>query len=541
MKPDWAVYGPAGAALGVGIFGMGALWASDPAFADELAAPAAAAAGGSGGDGGRAAAVGGSSGGEAAAAAAAGAVAAAAAVAAVAEPAAAAPLRGGSASAGGRRSPVWSAASPDCGSARSSRSRSAPAVPPRGVADLRERGMAVVPHGVRLSLGGAEPLDPARVAHLAACAAALDAPLVSEHVAFVRAGGREAGHLLPVPRTPRGAGRADRATSAAVQAELDVPLALEPIAALFDWPDDEYTEGEFLTALLERTGALLLLDVANVYANAVNRGQDPRAVLDAIPLERVAYVHVAGGAEHPRPGLYHDTHTDPVPAARARRCCERLVRPARHRRPPSCSSATAATRPRPSCTPSWTRSPAGPDTRRRAAPTPESRPGRSVAALAARQAALVAALVAGGPVPAGFDPDRLAAARRALVRKRAGAAAAQWPLLAASLGRRLAARCSPRSVDGHEPPTARSRRLGLARALHGRGELGAGAAPSWPSARPTLRPRRGHGGGAAGRPAGRPRVVVQLAATGARTCAAARDRLPLPHPAGRAHLRRYRS
>jgi uncharacterized protein (UPF0276 family) len=203
-----------------------------------------------------------------------------------------------------------------------------PAVPPRGVAELRGRGVAVVPHGVRLSLGGAEPLDRDRVAHLAACATAVDAPLVSEHVAFVRAGGREAGHLLPVPRS-RDALDVLSAHVTAVQAELDVPLALEPIAALFDWPDDEYTEGEFLTALLERTGALLLLDVANVYANAVNRCTDPEALLDAIPLERVAYVHVAGGAEHPAdPGVYHDTHTDPVPDAvltLLERLCDRLA------------------------------------------------------------------------------------------------------------------------------------------------------------------------------------------------------------------------
>ena len=88
--------------------------------------------------------------------------------------------------------------------------------------------MAAVPHGVRLSLGGAEPLDPVRVAHLAACAAALDAPLVSEHVAFVRAGGREAGHLLPLPRS-RAALDVLTAHVRQVQAELDVPLALEPI------------------------------------------------------------------------------------------------------------------------------------------------------------------------------------------------------------------------------------------------------------------------------------------------------------------------
>jgi uncharacterized protein len=188
----------------------------------------------------------------------------------------------------------------------------APAVPPRGVAELRERGLPVVPHGIGLSLGGVDPVEPARVTHLAACAAALDAPLASEHVAFVRAGGREAGHLLPVPRT-REALDVLVANVRRTQAELDVPLALEPIAALFDWPENEFTEPDFLTELIERTDTLLLLDVANLYANARNRGQDPRAQLDRYPLGRVGYVHVAGGSE--QDGRYHDTHTDPVPDA----------------------------------------------------------------------------------------------------------------------------------------------------------------------------------------------------------------------------------
>jgi uncharacterized protein (UPF0276 family) len=183
------------------------------------------------------------------------------------------------------------------------------AVPP-GLADLIARGVTVIPHGVRLSLGGAEPVDPARVEHLAATAALLGAPLVSEHIAFVRAGGVEAGHLLPVPRS-REAVDAIVANVKRTQAALSVPIALEPIAALFDWPDDELDEAGFLTEILTRTGALLLLDVANVYANARNRGTDPLALLDRLPLDRVAYVHVAGGAEHQ--GLYHDTHTDAVP------------------------------------------------------------------------------------------------------------------------------------------------------------------------------------------------------------------------------------
>ena len=181
---------------------------------------------------------------------------------------------------------------------------------PAGLGDLLDRGVTVVPHGIRLSLGGAEPVEAERVEHLAAIAERLGAPLVSEHIAYVRAGGVEAGHLLPLPRTYE-AVDAVVANVRRTQASLGAPLALEPIAALFDWPDDELDEAAFLTEILSRTDALLLLDVANVYANARNRGTDPVALLDRLPLDRVAYVHVAGGAEHR--GLYHDTHTDPVP------------------------------------------------------------------------------------------------------------------------------------------------------------------------------------------------------------------------------------
>ncbi len=182
--------------------------------------------------------------------------------------------------------------------------------PPAALDALRERGVTVVPHGVQLSLGGAEPVEPTRVAHLANWAERLDAPLVSEHIAFVRAGGLEAGYLLPLPRS-REALDAIVRNVRYLQDQLLVPVALEPIATLFDWPDDELTEADFVTELLDRTGAWLLLDVANVHANALNDGSDPSALLDRLPLERVAYVHVAGGAEHD--GLYHDTHTATTP------------------------------------------------------------------------------------------------------------------------------------------------------------------------------------------------------------------------------------
>ncbi|GAB2451814.1 DUF692 domain-containing protein [Streptosporangium sandarakinum] len=181
---------------------------------------------------------------------------------------------------------------------------------PESLRVLRGRGLPVIPHGVGLGLGGAEPPDPDRLTHLADCARALDAPLVSEHLAFVRAGGMEAGHLLPVPRTRAAlAVVADNVRRA--QAALPVPLALENVAALFGWPDDEMTEAEFLGELVETTGVGLLVDVANLYTNQINLGLPAVGALDALPLSELAYVHVAGG--HLHHGVWHDTHTARVP------------------------------------------------------------------------------------------------------------------------------------------------------------------------------------------------------------------------------------
>jgi uncharacterized protein (UPF0276 family) len=180
---------------------------------------------------------------------------------------------------------------------------------PEALGNLRASGLEVIPHGVSLSLGGAARPDPVRLERLARLASRLGSPLISEHACFVRSGGIDSGHLLPVPRTREALSVLVENVKIAQDA-LPVPLALENVAALFEWPGAELTEGELLAELSERTGALLLLDVANLHANARNLGWDPIAFLDRIPLERVAYVHVAGGVE--RDGFFHDTHAHPV-------------------------------------------------------------------------------------------------------------------------------------------------------------------------------------------------------------------------------------
>jgi uncharacterized protein len=181
---------------------------------------------------------------------------------------------------------------------------------PAAVHQLRDRGMQVVPHGISLSLGGTDVLDRSRVNALGALAKQLGSPLVSEHIAFVRGGGLEAGHLLPVPRTREQLKVLVRNIRDA-QSMLDVPLAVENIAALLEWSDAEMDEATFLGEIVEQTGVLLLLDLANVHANDLNHGANAVDLVNTLPLDRVAYVHVAGGEECD--GMYHDTHDTRTP------------------------------------------------------------------------------------------------------------------------------------------------------------------------------------------------------------------------------------
>jgi uncharacterized protein (UPF0276 family) len=181
-----------------------------------------------------------------------------------------------------------------------------PRRPPESLLVLRGQGMPVLPHGVGLNLGGADKPDRGRLRHLAALAEAFDSPFVSDHIAFVRADGLESGHLLPIART-QDALDVVCANIDLAQAALPVPLAVENIAALIDWPQPEMSEAQFIRRIVERTGIRLVLDIANLYANERNLALGAVEALDELPLDHVAYLHVAGGVE--AGGLYHDTHT----------------------------------------------------------------------------------------------------------------------------------------------------------------------------------------------------------------------------------------
>jgi uncharacterized protein (UPF0276 family) len=331
---------------------------------------------------------------------------------------------------------------------------------PDSLVRLRTRGVTVVPHGVSLGLGGADRPDAGRLADLAARATLLGTPLVTEHIAFVRAGGTrtaspglEAGHLLPVPRTWDALDVLCENVRIA-QDSLPVPLALENIAALIAWPCEELTEGQFLAELVARTGVRLLIDVANLHTNHVNRGEDPARALDELPVEAIAYVHVAGGIE--KDGVWHDTHAHPVTRPvldvlaelRSRVDPPGVLLERDADFPPAQELAGELTAIRATLDAAGKK---GPGRGQRAGtsgdgaarlgpaghPTASS-PGAATDAArdraAVAQTALLSALVAGTPAPEGFDHRRLGVQSRALAAKRADVVAKVAPELPEILG-----------------------------------------------------------------------------------------------------------
>jgi uncharacterized protein (UPF0276 family) len=149
-------------------------------------------------------------------------------------------------------------------------------------------------HGVGLGLASAEPVAAARLEAMARVVGAIEPETWSEHLAFVRGGGVEIGHLAAPPRNEATvAGTA--ANVARARAVVGTAPLLENIATLVEPPGSDLGEGAWVSECLRASGAGLLLDLNNLYSNAINFGHGPAELLARMPLGRVAAVHLAGG------------------------------------------------------------------------------------------------------------------------------------------------------------------------------------------------------------------------------------------------------
>ena len=161
-----------------------------------------------------------------------------------------------------------------------------------------ERARAEYPislHGVGLSLGSADSLADDHLAKLGRLVERVEPALVSEHLCWGRIGGVHFNDLLPLPHTRAAlallAERIDR-----VQSTLKRQVLLENLSAYVECRDSEMTETAFLAELARRTGCGLLLDLNNLYVNAINFGFDAVQRLDDLDAASIGQIHLAGHA-----------------------------------------------------------------------------------------------------------------------------------------------------------------------------------------------------------------------------------------------------
>ena len=168
-------------------------------------------------------------------------------------------------------------------------------------------------HGVGLGPASTAGIDAKRLNQFARLIDQVKPESWSEHLAWVRGGGRELGHLAAPSR--------NQSTIHATLSNLDRATRLvgrapdvENIASLIDPPASPLSEAQWLSAVMRGGPSRLLLDLHNVHTNAFNFHFDPYAFLDALPLEKIAAIHIAGGrpqGERILDGHLHDV-PDPV-------------------------------------------------------------------------------------------------------------------------------------------------------------------------------------------------------------------------------------
>ena len=179
-------------------------------------------------------------------------------------------------------------------------------------------GLPVVIHGVELSIGSAHGLNNAYLRMLDSFQKEWPFAWHSEHLGFQTIAGDndsrlEIGVPLPMPATVE-AIELVATRSANIQQRYSVPFLLENPAHYFsELPADPEigNEYKFLNVFTEQSGCYLLLDLHNLYCNAVNHHFNARDVIDTLPLDRVIEIHVAGGSW--RDGFWMDAHDGRVP------------------------------------------------------------------------------------------------------------------------------------------------------------------------------------------------------------------------------------
>lgn len=167
-------------------------------------------------------------------------------------------------------------------------------------------------HSVGLSLGSTEPVNPGYLKKLKQLKSNYHINWLSDHLCFSSHGGMQSHDLLPTPFNEENI-KIFVDNISRVQDIWGERILVENISSYINFKASDMSEIEFISEIAQRADCDLLIDINNLYVNHINHGTDTRAFIDALPLNRVKEIHLAGYEDH---GDYLlDAHNHPVSAA----------------------------------------------------------------------------------------------------------------------------------------------------------------------------------------------------------------------------------
>ncbi len=164
-------------------------------------------------------------------------------------------------------------------------------------------------HGVGLSIGSSDPLDPQYLQRLKSLIDRFQPAHISDHLCWSAINGLHGNDLFPIPYTQEAIKHVAQRIDA-VQNFLGQRILIENVSSYLSYQESEMSEAEFLAEVLVEADCYLLCDVNNIYVSAVNHGISAQDYLQHLPAERVKEMHLAGFEDQ---GDYLlDTHGEAV-------------------------------------------------------------------------------------------------------------------------------------------------------------------------------------------------------------------------------------
>ena len=149
-------------------------------------------------------------------------------------------------------------------------------------------------HGVSLGMASSVAVETKRLDQMVRLCAEVQPVSWSEHLAFVRGGGIEIGHLAAPPRTAATIAGAI-ANLGRARSVVGVAPQVENVATLIEPPGSDRDEAAWVSEIIRNSESDLLLDLHNLHANSLNFKFDPVEYISRIPPERIRSIHLAGG------------------------------------------------------------------------------------------------------------------------------------------------------------------------------------------------------------------------------------------------------